>query len=100
VGKYGGIRFAAKIVIETEYNRHEAQEMEVMVSLTDFNSMGKLGLIENELDPDLYPTDFDAQYQNFTHVHDVYLHITGTHKKQPLIGKYLVTIVPLRRTLD
>ena len=99
VGKYGGIRFAAKVTIETAHNKFEAPEMEVKVSLTDFNSLGKPSLIENELDPELYPTDFEAEYQTFTHVHEVYLHIAGTHKKRPLIGKYSVVIVPLHRTM-
>jgi len=99
VGKYGGIRFAAKVTIETAHNRFEAPEMEVMVSLTDFNSMGKLTLIENELDPELFPTIFEAKYDTFIHVHEVYLHITGTHKKRPLIGKYSVVIVPLHRII-
>lgn len=99
IGKYGGVRFAAKITIETAHNRFETQEMEVMVSLTDYTSMGKLTLIENELDPELFPTDFDVQYQIFNHVHEVYLHITGTHRTKTLIGKYSVVIVPLRRTL-
>lgn len=100
IGKYGTIRFMAKITIGTAHNRFESQGMEVMVNLADYNSMGKLSLIENELDPELYPTIFDAKYDTFNHVHEVYLQITGTHTKRPLIGKYSVIIVPLRRTVE
>lgn len=99
VGKYGGVRFTAKITIETAHKRFESSGMEVMVSLTDHNSMGRLVLIENELDPKLFPTDFDAQYQIFINFQEVYLNITGIHRNNPLIGKYSVVIVPLSRTL-
>ena len=71
--------------------------MEVMITFDDFDSHGKVSLMDNELDPYKFPTVFEAKWQSMEHVDNELLMISDTHKKNLQIGDYRVKVVPLEK---
>lgn len=57
----------------------------------------RLTLLKDELDVNLYPTEFECKWQIFEHVDKVYLRISGAFNNKPKIGKYAVKIVSLNK---
>jgi hypothetical protein len=100
MNSYSVIQFMAVVTIRTANNKFTNQQMKVMADLDGYDNLGTLTLLENELDPYLYPTNFDAKWQTFQHFDGDYLLITGNHNKNAAIGKYEVKIIPLQRTRD
>jgi len=94
---YSNIYFTASVSIKTAKNEIVDEEMNVMITFDDFNSYGKVTLMGHDLDPTLYPTVLEAKWQKMVHVGKVFLNISDIHKKNPMIGKYEVKIVPMGR---
>lgn len=91
------IQFDSLISIDTEKNNIRNERIVVMITFNNFNSSGRLIFIGDDLDPCLYPTEFEADWQQMQHVNNEYLLITGNHKKNSNIGKYMVKITPLEK---
>ncbi len=96
--RYSNIDFEAIITIETSNNKINKQQMDVQITFDGYNNYGTVSLLES-LDTDLFPIQFLAQYQHFENVKNSYLRIFDVHPF-PLIGKYEVTIFPLKRKRD
>jgi hypothetical protein len=92
---YSNIHFKASVSIKTAKNEIVDEEMNVMITFDDFNSYGKVTLMGHDLEPTLYPTVLEAKWQKMIHVENVFLQISDIHKKNPMIGKYDVKIVPM-----
>ncbi|WP_298510253.1 hypothetical protein [uncultured Kordia sp.] len=92
--KNGIILFNALISIFTTKNKLLNQQLEVMISFDNYNSYGDLKFLTGELDPYLFPTDFEAKWQKFENEPD-HLLITGNHTQNKDIGKYSVKVTPL-----
>jgi hypothetical protein len=88
--------FKAIVTIQTSQNKITNKEMEVMISFDGYNSTGKVTLLNSDIDPNLYPTVFEANWQKIEHVEKEHLRITDIHKKNPNIGQYSVKIIPLK----
>jgi len=88
------ISFNAKIQIQTSINRLETQT-EVMIRFDGYNSAGKLTIIDknDEIDPVLFPEDFEAKWQDFKYLNNHFLEIKGKHP-EPIIDEYIVRIIP------
>lgn len=97
---YSIIHFAAAVSIETAQNKIQNEIMEVRITFDDYDSYGKVFLVSNDLDPYLYPTVFEAKWQEMEHINNVYLQISDTHRRNSIIGKYRVLIVPQRKFRD
>jgi hypothetical protein len=97
--RYSVIHFNAIISITTAKNKVTNLAAEVMVN---FDEYGQLSILraETELNPYLYPTVFDAMWQNMQHIDGEYLLVTDTHRKNADIGKYSAKIHPLKRLRD
>lgn len=91
------IQFNAIINIDTEKNEIKNLRSQVMITLDEFNSYGKVTLLNNDIDPYTYPTVLEANWQTFTHVNNEFLEVTGNHTRNQNIGKYSVRIIPLER---
>ncbi len=89
------IQFKSLVSIETVKNSIKEEEIVIMISFSNYNSSGQLSFIGDDLDPYLFPTQFEADWQQMQHIDTQYLLITGNHKKNPNIGKYTVKIIPL-----
>lgn len=100
MNRHSIIEFIAIVTIRTANNKVTNKQMKIMVELSGYNSLGALTLLENELNPLLYPTVFDAQWQSFKHVDNEFLWIVGNHTQNSDIGRYEVKIIPLQRTRD
>lgn len=87
------IQFIAKVTIITAQNKIENEEMKVSITYDEY---GKVTILESHINPYLYPTVFDPRWQRIENVEDVFLRISDTHTKNPVIGKYEVKIVPLK----
>lgn len=98
--RHSNCHIKAIVTITTSLNKITNEEMEVMINLDGYNSTGEVTLLDHDLDHDLYPTVFKANYAQLNHVNSEYLEITDTHMKNPKIGKYTVKIIPLRRLKD
>lgn len=97
---YSNIHFNAIISITTAKNRLVNQQMEVMISFENYNSLGLVTLLENDIDPLIFPTSFEATWQKMEHIENEYLLISDIHRKNPKIGKYSVKIIPLKNIRD
>lgn len=91
------IQFNSLVSIETDKNSIKNEEIVIMINFSNFNSSGQLNFIGDNLNPYLFPTQFEADWQEMQHIDSQYLLITGNHKKNPNIGKYTVKIIPLER---
>ncbi|MBA9074819.1 hypothetical protein GGR22_002992 [Flavobacterium gossypii] len=92
------VLFNAVISITTVNNKIRNQQMKVMILLDSFGSLGKILLMQSGLDPKLYPTIFEANWQDMEHIDEEYLLIKDVHTKNASIGEYSVKIVPLEKT--
>ena len=90
------IHFNALVSITTAKNEITNQSMEIMISFDNYNSHGDLKLLGSGLNPLLYPTVFEARWQKIEQ-NSQQLIITDTHTRNPDIGKYIVTIIPLNK---
>ena len=97
MNRFSVTHFSAIVTIETEINKLINQQMEVMISFDGYKSYGKVTLMDNDLDPYLYPTDFEANWQKFGHIDKEYLLIHGKHISNSKIGSYKVKIIPLEK---
>ena len=93
--RFSNIFFNALVTIKTATNKVTNQHMEVRISFDGYDSYGAVTLMKSDLDTNLYPTIFEAKWNQMEHVDDEYLSISDTHKMNPKIGKYLVKIIPL-----
>jgi hypothetical protein len=100
MNQYSIVHFNAIVTITTANNKITNRQMEVMISFDNFNSLGQVTLMESDIDPKLYPTIFEANWQKMKHIENEYLLITDVHKKNPTIGSYTVKIIPLNKTRD
>lgn len=91
----GPPQFNATVVFQTREISEETTEAQVMITTEGYNNPGRIVLLNENLHPSLYPTDFDARFQTFEDVNNEYLLITGTHASKPMIGKYEIKIFPL-----
>lgn len=89
------VHFNAVVSITTSNNKVVNRQMEVMISFDNYNSLGRLTLLENDIDSNLYPTVFEASWQKMEHIENEFLLITDVHKKNSVIGRYTVKIIPL-----
>lgn len=92
--RYSIVYFKALVTIETAMNLLTNVQMNIRISFSDYESAGKV-TIEDDLNPYLYPTIFEAKWQIIEHVNSEFLYITDVHKKNKNIGKYSVKITPL-----
>ena len=97
---YGIIQFNSIVNITTVKNKIDRQKMRVSISFDDFDSYGRITLLESNLNPYLFPTVFEGKWQTMKHIDDVYLEITDVHTKNADIGKYKIKIVPLDKLRD
>lgn len=95
--RYPIVTFKAIVSIKTAQKEIKEALMDVMINFNEFNSCGQLTLMENHLDPLLYPIVFEPKWQKMRNVENVFLHVTGIHKTNPVIGKYEVKIIPLKK---
>lgn len=93
------INFNSIVTIATAQSELSSQEMEIMITFDGFANSGTVSLMENELDPNEFPTRFLAEHQTIEHVDKVSLKITGKHPN-PRIGNYEVKIIPLGKLRD
>ncbi|RLK00102.1 hypothetical protein [Tenacibaculum discolor] len=91
--KNSNIFFNAQIELTTSKNFVQI-ESKVMIRFDGYNSSGKLTIIGSELNPHLFPEEFEANWQTFKYHDNQYLQITGNHPKKE-IGKYKVDITPI-----
>ena len=89
-------QFMAHVSIKTAENNIEEAEIKVSATLDGSKDFGRISFLENRINSLIYPTDFDAKWQQFKNMEDQYLLITGTHAKK-MIGKYTVMIKPIVR---
>lgn len=90
------IHFNALVTIKTAKNHITNQRIEVIITFNNFDSYGEVKFLTGDLDPYLYPTDFNAKWQKMKHKTD-HLIISDTHTKNNDIGKYEVKITPLEK---
>ncbi len=100
MNKHSIIQFNAIVSITTAKNKITNQPMRVMITLDGIYSYGQLTLLESDIDPYLFPTVFEAKWENMKHVDNEYLEISGFHSKNQDIGNYMVKIIPLERLND
>lgn len=98
--RFSTIRFLAVVSITTAKNEITNRQMEVMISFENFNSTGQLMLMDSSIDPHLYPTVFEAKWQQMEHVDGQYLLISDIHSKNAMIGEYSVKVIPLKKLRD
>ena len=69
----------------------------MIIKFDGYDSAGNLTIIDSnsEIDPKLFPEDFEAKWQDFKYTDNHYLKITGTHLDK-VIGKYQIKILPLK----
>lgn len=91
------IHFNAIVSITTVENKISNGNMNVFISFDNYDSYGRVVLMESHLDPNLYPTEFDGKWQTIEHKDNVYLFISGNHTINPSIGIYEVKIVPINK---
>lgn len=94
--KHSIIHFNSIVNIKTAKNKIDFKEMEVMISFDGFDNYGKVTLMDDELDPYLYPTEFNAKWQKME-IDVSILKISGFHKDNVDIGNYEVKIIPKDR---
>ena len=95
--RFSIIHFKSLVSITTAQNKLINKEMEVMITFDDFDSYGKVSLLDSGLDPYLFPTVFEAKWQTMIHVDKEFLKISDTHKQNNRIGVYKVKIIPLEK---
>jgi hypothetical protein len=100
MNRFSIINFNALVNITTNSNKITNRQMEVMISFDNYNSLGQVTLMVSDIDPKQYPTVFEANWQTMQHVDNEYLLITDIHRKNLLIGKYSVKIIPLGKLRD
>lgn len=100
MNRFSITHFNAIVSITTANNKITNRQMEVMISFDNYNSLGQLTLMESDIDPNLYPTVFEATWQKMEHIENEYLLIADVHKNNPVIGKYSVKITPLGKIRD
>lgn len=88
------VHFNALVSIETAEESITNQEMQVLITFDDYQSIGKVSLLESDLNPYSFPTVFEAKWQKMEHQNNQNLHISDTHTRNPKIGAYEVYIVP------
>ncbi|MBL1232426.1 MAG: hypothetical protein COA31_006890 [Flavobacteriales bacterium] len=91
------IHFNSIISITTTKNKVTNKEMEVIITFDDFDSYGKVFLMDNDLDTCLFPTVFEAKWQTMKHTDQEFLLISDIHKQNDKIGNYKVKVIPLKR---
>jgi len=96
IDKHSYIQFNSLVSIDTARNSIRNKEIVIWINFHS-NCSGKLHFLNDNLDPDLYPTEFSADWQRIQHMNNEYLLITGNHTKNPAIGNYTVKITPLGR---
>lgn len=81
MNQYSIVHFNAIVTITTANNKITNRQMEVMISFDNFNCLGQVTLMESDIDPKLYQTIFEANWQKMEHIENEYLLITDVHKK-------------------
>jgi hypothetical protein len=97
MNRFSIIQFSAIVTISTANNKITNEPLKVMITFDGYNNCGTLTLLESHIDPNLYPTVFDAKWQKFEHISNEFLLITGNHTQNPTIGNYVVKVLPLGR---
>jgi len=92
IDNHGNIIFYARVSIETATNRLDNIKANIRIELDGYQP--QIALLEDSIDPNLYPTVFYPKWQKIEFKDDVYLLITDTHTRNVRIGKYWVKIVP------
>ena len=87
------IYFKAVVDIQTEMQKLEDVEAEVMVNFDVYGHSAKVNL-SCDLDPNLYPGNFYPTYDDMQHVDEEFLRITGEHTRNSKVGKYIIDIYP------
>ncbi len=100
MNRHSIIQFYSIVSITTAKNKITNQSMKIMITLDGYDSYGQLTLLDSDLDPYLFPTVFEAKWQNMKHVDNEYLEISDVHTQNQDIGKYSVKIIPLERLND
>lgn len=93
--KTGNIIFKAIVTVSTEKNKITNQQITCRITFDGYNNAGTLKFVDDNLDPQFYPTEFDAKWQLFKHVDEEFLTIEGKHTQNQDIGSYLVKIIPI-----
>ncbi len=98
--RHSDVHFKAVVSIKTDSDELLNKQMEVMISFENYGSGGQLTLMDSNLDPYVFPTRFDVNWQKMEHIDSTHLMITGDHTRNATIGKYSVSITPLGRIRD
>jgi hypothetical protein len=87
------IQFPAKIFIKTSSNEKVFYST-VRVQYQGYNGYGVLSIIDNDnvIDSNQYPTEFSAEWQEYSITDTGNLCIKGNHTKNKQIGEYEVII--------
>ena len=94
------VQFNALVTIHTASNSVNNTKVEITITFDGYNNSGRLFFTKDDLDPLLFPTTFNAKWDKMQHVDQVYLAISGFHKRNPTIGNYTAKVVPLERLRD
>jgi len=81
INRFSIVHFNAIVSITTAKNKITNRQMEVMVSFDNYNSLGRLTLMESDIDPKLYPTVFEANWKQWN------ILTTNTCKSQTFIDR-------------
>lgn len=100
MNRYSIVQFHSIVSLTTEKSKISNKEVVIMVSFDGYDSYGKVTILDGDIDPNLFPTEFEAKWQKMIHVNQESLMISGFHKSNSAIGKYNVSIIPLKRTRD
>lgn len=94
---YSNIYFDALVELKTIKNE-KVFEDRITITFGGFNNPGELKILEehNQIDSELFPTEFAVKFQQFEFINQSYLRITGNHTGKPDIGKYSAIITPLK----
>ncbi len=90
------VNFIGIITINTKYNKISKKEIPIMINFNGFDNNGVLEVFDDDIVPEIFPSKFNAKYDSFENINDIYLKITGFHKINPNISNYEVTIVPIK----
>jgi len=88
--EHSNIDFIGNIQLETD-NNYFNDKARVLIFFNGFDSYGRVDLISDDLDASDYPIQYEAKFQLFEFVDNVYLKTTGSHPN-PNIGKYTLKI--------
>lgn len=91
---HSNIFFNANIEIVTT-QKNLKLSADVRITFNGYNNYGTVTIINDGIDPKLFPEIFMAQQDDFAIANDSRLVISGNHTNNAKIGQYTVKITPI-----